>query len=178
MVELAESTRFINGSSRGSSLYNQPAGMTSLAALCEEEVEDRLAGIRSLRQAEIRKLRHEDRLKHVEESLIHSWPIAAGLVLACFAPGLRDLATLFDPWGMRLLFPLVELAGRPEIHLSGELARILPVTMLYAQFPFEGLLARSALKNRVTLSGVAMQLFFFHFLAAFDLWLLCRGALG
>jgi hypothetical protein len=178
MIGLAESTPFINGSSLGASHQNQPAGMTCIAVLCEAEVENRVAEIRSLRQAEIRQMRQEDRLKHFEESLVQSWPIAAGLVLACFAPGLRDLATLFHPWGMRLLFPLVELAGRQEIHLGGELARTLPQAMLYIQFPLEGLLARHALKDRSTLSGVAMRLFIFHFLAAVDLWLLCRGALG
>jgi hypothetical protein len=56
------------------------------------------------------------------------------------------------------------------------MARILPAAMLYAQFPLEGLLARIALRNHVTASGVMGRLLLFHLLAATELWLL-SGAL-
>jgi len=77
---------------------------------------------------------------------------------------------------MRLVFPFVDLSGRHEWHLHGAIATILPRVMLYAQFPIEGLLAKFVLKSRVTLNGVAGQLFYFHFLGAAQLWMV-SGAL-
>ncbi len=113
----------------------------------------------------------------MQESLAKSWPLAAGLVLACFAPILRDIASAYDPWGMRILFPFVVLAGHKEVNFGGMMADYLPKIMLYAQFPLEGLLAKTILRGRVTFTAVAIQVMFYHFLAAAQLWLI-SGALG
>lgn len=97
------------------------------------------------------------------------WPIAVGLLLALFAPALGAFLTRSHPWGMWLVFPFALLAGRPELDVSGHLARILPQVILYAQFPVEGLLARMVLRRHVTLPGVTGQIVYFHFLAAVQL---------
>jgi hypothetical protein len=52
----------------------------------------------------------------------------------------------------------------------------LPLVMLYAQFPIEGLLARIFLRNRVTPTGVVRQMFVVHILGLAQLWM-ASGAL-
>jgi hypothetical protein len=99
------------------------------------------------------------------------WPLAVGVAVACFAPQLRELVDIVKPWGMWIVFPLVALAERPELNLSREISSYLVPFMLYAQFPIEGLLAKFALKGRVTVTRVAAQLLFLHSLAVFQLWL-------
>lgn len=125
----------------------------------------------------LRKLQQEQRRERLQKSLASSWPLFAGLVLACFAPLLRDLVVPFDPWGMRILFPFVVLAGRHEINFGGVVSEYLPKVMLYAQFPLEGILAKSILRGRVSFSAVTMQVLFYHFLGAVQLWLI-SGSLG
>ncbi len=99
------------------------------------------------------------------------WPVAAGLLLAVFAPGLREMALLWDPWGMRFLFPYVLLPGQPELGLGDELTRTLPRLMLYLQFPIEGLLTKINLSRGVRLSGALSQLVFLHAIGALVLFL-------
>jgi hypothetical protein len=94
-----------------------------------------------------------------------------GLCFACIAPQLRALVLPYKPWGMWIFFPFVALARRPELQFDSQLSRMLPMIMLYAQFPLEGLFARIALKKQVTLSGVARNIFFTHFLSAVELCL-------
>ncbi|MGA2674253.1 MAG: hypothetical protein ABSE99_13605 [Terracidiphilus sp.] len=124
----------------------------------------------------LRRLQRAEKRKQILRDLARYWPVGVGLVLACFAPWLRQVVNSCSPWGMRLVFPFVDLSGRPEWHLRGEVAAMLPQVMLYAQFPIEGLLAKFALKSRVSLLGVAGQLFYFHFLGAAQLWMV-SGAL-
>ena len=108
-----------------------------------------------------------------------AWPVAVGLVLAFFAPQLRDMLGPYDPWGMRIVFPFVVLAGRPELGISEELARTLPQLILFIQFPLEGLLTMFNLIKRLSLGKAIAQLFFLHFLGFFVLWLLAQqGAPG
>jgi hypothetical protein len=104
------------------------------------------------------------------------WPVGVGLVLAFFAPQLSDLLSQFK-WGMGIMFPYVVLAGRPELHLSSSMAGILPQVILYAQFPIEGLLARSASKPHVTLAAVIGRVACFQILAS-TLLVLVSGSLG
>ncbi|HUH61494.1 MAG TPA: hypothetical protein VLZ50_00800 [Terracidiphilus sp.] len=111
------------------------------------------------------------------ESLIRSWPIIIGIFLSLCAPMLRDLLENLPPWGMWLVFPFVSLSERPEMHLGSELKALLPQIVLYLQFPFEGYCAKRFLKGRVTLSGVAGQVFLYHFLGVVQLLLVCT-ALG
>ncbi len=111
------------------------------------------------------------------QSLMNSWPIAVGMVLALCAPMLSDVLTVIKPWGMWLVFPFVVLSGRPELHMGADFQQMAPQVMLFLQFPLEGLMAKKFLRGRVTLQGVAGQVLLYHFLGAVQLWLVWR-ALG
>jgi len=120
------------------------------------------------------QIRAQQRLEKRKQFLLNLarlWPVAVGAGLACCAPQLRDLVSPYEPWGMWILFPFVAIAKRPEMQFGGEISRMMPQIMLYAQFPLEGLLARIFLRKRVTLPGVARLIFFVHFLAAAELCL-------
>jgi hypothetical protein len=100
------------------------------------------------------------------------WPLAAGIALSCVAPQLRDLVSVWDPWGMRLVFPYVLLCGRHELGLSDEMARMLPQLMLFLQFPLEGLLTRFTMSRGIRLPGALLQLILIHALGAVVLTLI------
>ena len=129
--------------------------------------------LRALEIGEIySRIRKEQRLRNRRRLLlnvIRLWPVAVGMLLACVAPDIRALLVPYRPWGMWIVFPFVALARRPELQFNSTLSGIIPIFMLYAQFPIEGLLARMALKKRVTLKGVARHVFFMHFLTGMEL---------
>lgn len=110
------------------------------------------------------------------ESLVRSWPIGAGIVIACFAPALSEVLSVIKPWGMWVVFPFVALSARPELHL-GSLGETVSQAILFLQFPVEGYFAKKILKGRVTLRGVTGQILLYHFLGVAQLFLVCR-ALG
>jgi hypothetical protein len=122
-------------------------------------------------------LQRDERFKQRIESIVRSWPIFVGLILAFFAPVLSEVVGVFKPWGMWLVFPFVSLAMRPELHFSGRLGEIVPQAVLFLQFPMEAYFAKKFLRGRVTFSGVAGQIFLYHFLGVAQLFLVCR-ALG
>ena len=99
------------------------------------------------------------------------WPVFAGVLLAVFAPDLRNLALQWEPWGMRLIFPYVLLPGQREVGLSEELTRTMPQLMLYLQFPLEGLLTRLTFRRGIGLAGALGQLIFLHAIGALVLFL-------
>lgn len=141
-----------------------PAGMITFDEMARQQWKANLAAAREQQKGERRWRRFL--------LLLSFWPVAAGILLACVAPQLRDQLALFHPWGMRLVFPLVVVAGRPEASMGDTMARILPQVLLYAQFPLEGLLVRIVLRSHVTLSAVTGRLCFYHFLGATHLLLL------
>jgi hypothetical protein len=118
--------------------------------------------------------RHERKLRRTPppEGWAAWWPVAVGVVLAIFATDLRRLALLWDPWGLRLLFPYYLLAGKEELGLSPELARTLPQLMLFLQFPLEGFLSRISLRRGMKLSSVLGQVLFLHLVGAMVLFLI------
>jgi hypothetical protein len=105
------------------------------------------------------------------------WPVAVGLLLGACAPELRTLVAGYAHWALTAIFPFVALAGRPEIPLSGNVARALPLFVLYVQFPLEGLFVRMILKRRVTVHNVCRYVSCLHILALAQLWLV-SGALS
>lgn len=122
-------------------------------------------------------LRAKERRGKFAKSVSASWPILAGVFLALCAPMLSDILVPIKPWGMWLVFPFVELMARPELHMGSQFQQYAPQVMLFLQFPLEGLMAKKFLRGQVTVSGVATQVLFYHFLGAVQLWLVWR-ALG
>ena len=106
-----------------------------------------------------------------------SWlPIAAGIAISSMAPQLFGLAGHWNPWGQRVLFPLVQLVGLHEIGMSDELTRTLPQLMLYLQFPLEGLLVASNLRRGMQPGRAFAPLPGLHFVCALVLWIVALGA--
>lgn len=117
------------------------------------------------------------RIKLRLRRLLDYWPVALGLALGVAAPHLRALLMRSHPWGMWVVFPFVLLAARPEVQAVAPMAGALPMLMLYAQFPLEGLIVQSVLRQRVTVPGVAGHVFYLHYLAAMQL-LMISGVVG
>jgi len=128
---------------------------------------ERAAGAQRAREIDLER-RRSAQLNY----LVSFWPVGVGVLLAFVAPLLHDLVSPWQPWGMRLLFPFVVLAGVPETHLNNQASISLQHFLIYAQFPLEGLIARMAVRSRLSFSGVAGHLCFLHFLGAVDIWLL------
>jgi len=101
--------------------------------------------------------------------MVRLWPVAAGLLLGLLAPQLRSLVARFEPWGTGVVFPIALLARRPEFRGASQIVHGLPLLAFYLQFPMEGLIVRMALRGRVTVAGVAWQVFYLHYLAAIQL---------
>lgn len=139
-------------------------GQRAIDVLYEEERKTNMAVLEA-RRRKARKMRQA-------KDMAEYWPMALGVAVACFAPQLRELVDLFKPWGLWIVFPLVALAERPELHLSRDISGYVVPFLLYAQFPIEGLLAKFALKGHVTVTRVAAQLMFLHALAVLQLWLI------
>ena len=138
----------------------------------ELEKEARAAEIRLAARAKHVNERHELHMQNLKKK----WPLAAGLVLACLAPWIRDLADLFAPWGRWILLPAVSLVDCKQLPLGSGARSIAGQFALYAQFPIEAVVIRSVLKERVNVRAVAGQLVLFHALAVVFLWLLSRSA--
>ena len=111
--------------------------------------------------------RDEQRL----HNLLRMWPVGVGLLLSAFAPVIKQAAESYNPWLVMLIFPFVVLADRPELQV-GPITHFLPIIMLYAQFPIEGLLARIILRRPVLPISVAVQVLLFHFLGIVEVWML------
>jgi hypothetical protein len=109
---------------------------------------------------------------HKPGFLVWCWPALFGILLAIIADQLRTkVDSLWGDLGDRLLFPWVQLVGRPELGL-GDAASGLPSLMLRLQFPLAGLYASWNLSRGHKLSITIMQVAFVFGVAAFVLWLL------
>ena len=104
-------------------------------------------------------------------------PLAVGIALGSLAPAIYALAALWDPWGLRIVFPFVQLVGLREFGISHELARMLPQLMLYLQFPLEGLLVASNLRRGMKFSAALGPIPGLHFAAGLVLWIVALGSL-
>jgi hypothetical protein len=104
-------------------------------------------------------------------------PLAVGIALGSLAPAIYALAALWDPWGVRIVFPFVQLSGLHEIGFSHELTRNLPQLMLYLQFPLEGLLVASALRRGKRLGAALGTIPPLHFAAGLVLWIVALGSM-
>jgi hypothetical protein len=103
-------------------------------------------------------------------------PVAVGIALGSLAPAIYALSALWDPWGLRIVFPFVQLAGLHEFGISHELTRTLPQVMLYLQFPLEGVLVGSNLRRGMKLSAALGPIPGLHFAAGLVLWIVALGS--
>jgi len=103
-------------------------------------------------------------------------PLAVGIALGFVAPQVHALAGHWGPWGLRAMFPFVQLAGLREIGMSDELTRTLPQLMLYLQFPLEGLLVAGNLRRGMRLSKAIEPIAALHLVCGLVLWLVSLGA--
>jgi len=110
--------------------------------------------------------------KEIWRRVFKLWPIVAGLVLAPFAPQFYAFLVGAHPWAMVVVFPFTLLARSTGLHMSDNLARVLPEAVLYLQFPVEGLIALLVVRRRVTLPAVTGQIFYYHYLASLELLML------
>lgn len=102
-------------------------------------------------------------------------PIAVGIALASVAPTLHAMAAMHDPWGLRVVFPFVQLAALHEIGMSDELTRTMPQLMLYLQFPLEGMLVAFNLRRGMKFYSAVGPIPALHFVAALTLWIVRLG---
>jgi hypothetical protein len=87
-------------------------------------------------------------------------PLAVGIALGSLAPAIYALTALWDPWGLRIVFPFVQLQ-----------------LMLYLQFPLEGLLVASNLRRGMKLSAALGPIPGLHFAAGLVLWIVALGSM-
>lgn len=149
-------------------LVRFPAGSSAIPEHIHEIEEERRAF-----RAWLRLQRMKLRLRQI----LSYWPMALGLALGIAAPHLRTQLMRSHPWSMWVVFPFVLLAARPEVQTAVPLAGALPMMILYAQFPLEGLIVQWVLRQRVTVQGVAGRVFYMHYLCAVQL-LMISGAVG
>jgi hypothetical protein len=119
-------------------------------------------------QARIATVNREARRRRQVRAFRHwltFWPIAVGVLLAAYAPLLRDLAAGYASWVATLLFPLAALAGQHVTNLTSGTGQALAQFLLFAQFPLDGWLARRFLKHRPTVMSVCGQVACLHTLA-------------
>jgi len=128
---------------------------------------------------EVREFRQKSNVAKVEVetkkssfSLASFWPVAAGVLLAGFAPEWHAMAVQAGIWAQRMTFPLSLLAAHREIGIDDRMAVLLPNAALYAQLPLDGLLAMLTLARGRSLKSVFVQLALVHALCAFVLWLI------
>lgn len=130
--------------------------------------------------ARVEKPQPAEKAAKPQESKGISWtswlPLAAGIAIASVAPQLFALAGHWNPWGQRVLFPLVQLSGLHEIGMSDELTRTLPQLMLYLQFPLEGLLVASNMRRGMKFAKAMGPVPGLHFVCALVLWIVALGA--
>jgi hypothetical protein len=116
-------------------------------------------------------MRRKERNERLWQDLLRNWPLAAGLVLACLAPWIWDLAATFGLWGERILLPAVALVNCQSQSLRSGVAAIAAQIALYGQFPLEAMVIKLTLRGRVSPGAVGGQLALFHSLAVLLLWL-------
>ena len=112
--------------------------------------------------AEHEKLKAREARKQRLYFLAGLWPFWVGCIMAAMAPEVKEFFAPFNPWVMRVIFPLVAIGARPEIKLASSISGFLPMLLLVGQFPLEGLLARALVRGRTAFWPVMVQIAFIH----------------
>ena len=117
-----------------------------------------------------------EKLRSPATNWINWAPVAVGIALGFLAPQLRAVAAQWDPWGLRIAFPLVQVIGLHELGFSDESTRTLPQLMLYLQFPLEGLLVASSLRRGRRFSTAIATIAALHLVCGLVLWTVALGS--
>lgn len=142
---------------------NHVTALRAIDALYEQEMHANLAALSERRR--------KTRSYQSAAAWAEYWPFALGIAISCFVPQIRDFIDAYRPWGMWLAFPFAAIANRPEVSSGGGIISNLPLFLMYAQFPVEGLMARIAQRGNVTVLRVVGQVLFLHLFALLELWL-------
>jgi hypothetical protein len=100
------------------------------------------------------------------------WPIALGLALGYLSPQIYSLLEQYGEAAILVVYPFVVLSGNPLLGLSRVSALHIPQTMIYAQFPIEGIIAWYAMRRGVGFLGASILLFLIHGACISILWLM------
>lgn len=122
-------------------------------------------------KADLRARRREERRENFSRTMTELWPMWVGLVLGLLGPQIKFIAQSYGMWCMELVFPFVVLAQRPEVQV-GYISSFIPVILIYAQFPLEGLFAYFVLRHTVRPAAVVLEVTLLHCLGLAELWML------
>ncbi len=100
------------------------------------------------------------------------WPIALGLALGGLSPLIYKFLQANGELAVWAIYPYVALSEIPQLGLSHISALNLPQSMIYAQFPIEGILAWYAMRRGVGILGASVLLFLIHAAGISVLWLM------
>jgi hypothetical protein len=103
------------------------------------------------------------------------WPFWVGCLMAALAPEVKEILAPFNPWAMRVIFPLAAIGARPEVKVASSISGLLPMLLLIGQFPLEGLLARTFVRGRTDFWPVMNQIAFIHSLGILYVVLIYGG---
>ena len=123
-----------------------------------------------------KRMRSERRWERLEQ-LATYWPMGLGLLFAAFAPALHAYLAAILPGVDAAVFPFHTLLELADFRIGGGLVQSLPLILLYAQFPLDGLFARMFLHQRVTFTGVCAQVSCYHFLGTIYIFLVSQAYL-
>jgi hypothetical protein len=102
--------------------------------------------------------------------------LAIGILLAFLAPQILTLAIQWNPWGVRLVFPFVQLLALRDMGLNNQLSHTLPQLMLFLQFPLEGLAVVTSLRRGKRFVQAAAPVVILHFMCVLVIWIVALGS--
>lgn len=157
-------------------LFGKKSGTNARSQASFSEAQAAIEALYALEtQANLAAMHERQRNNKQQQMVSHYleyWPMCVGIAISLVASPIHDMLQPLGTWAMSLVFPLVVIAGRPEVYMGDKVAALLPVAMLYLQFPLYGFMARTVLKGKVTIHGVLIQVLFYHMLAIVELFLL------
>jgi hypothetical protein len=95
-----------------------------------------------------KRRRPSARQKKSKRGLLNWWPLLLGIAVTPFAIHAASILALEGPSALRMLYPYVLLIKEPVFGLSSDLGNSLSQGMMYAQFPFYGLLMSLILRSK------------------------------
>ncbi len=95
-----------------------------------------------------KKRRAPARRKKKKHAMLIWWPLLLGIIVTPFAIHGAGILALEGPSALRTLYPYMLLVKLPVFHLPGDTGNAVSQGMMYAQFPFYGLVMGLILKSK------------------------------